>query len=249
MKKVIILWSHPRSRSTALERAFIEREDCYVIHEPLSMSKYKNIDEDKVLEDLLNLPDSIDNRVLAGVTYKGLSQKYVVIKDFPYHSMRAVKELLKTNYLHVFLLRDPYETILSWQKINPFFEEYELGYMELLETINLAKLNGFQGISIIKSSDMVSNTEEVIRKLCSDIDIPYKEEMCNWKKRKKINSWSTWGRYHLTAISSKGFANKKVEDLMLTHRNKQFLDNVRHVYEALLKEAEVSQKFSSSYHA
>ncbi len=36
MNRMIALWAHPRSRSTALERVFIERKDFEVFHEPFA---------------------------------------------------------------------------------------------------------------------------------------------------------------------------------------------------------------------
>jgi hypothetical protein len=36
MNRMIALWAHPRSRSTALERVFIERGDFKVFHEPFA---------------------------------------------------------------------------------------------------------------------------------------------------------------------------------------------------------------------
>ena len=36
----IIIWTCPRCISTAFERAFIERDDCYVLHEPFGIPFY-----------------------------------------------------------------------------------------------------------------------------------------------------------------------------------------------------------------
>jgi hypothetical protein len=36
MNKLVGLWAHPRSRSTVLERVFIERGDFEVFHEPFA---------------------------------------------------------------------------------------------------------------------------------------------------------------------------------------------------------------------
>ena len=36
MNRMVALWAHPRSRSTVLERVFIERGDFEVFHEPFS---------------------------------------------------------------------------------------------------------------------------------------------------------------------------------------------------------------------
>jgi hypothetical protein len=36
MNRMIALWAHPRSRSTALERVFMERRDFEIFHEPFA---------------------------------------------------------------------------------------------------------------------------------------------------------------------------------------------------------------------
>ena len=40
MNKVIALWTHPRSISTAMERVMMERGDLKIIHEPFSLQYY-----------------------------------------------------------------------------------------------------------------------------------------------------------------------------------------------------------------
>ena len=40
MPKPVVLWSHPRSVSTAFERAFIQRDDVQCFHEPFGEPFY-----------------------------------------------------------------------------------------------------------------------------------------------------------------------------------------------------------------
>lgn len=236
MKKVIVLWSHPRSRSTALERAFIERDDCYVIHEPLSMSKYRGIPEDIIIDDLLNLPYSIDNGILANITHKCESPEYIVIKDFPYHSTKGVHQLFNTNYLHAFSVRIPLDTILSWQIIHPSFDESELGYVELLEAMQLAKVRGIYNIPLLHANDIVQDPENALKRLCLYLGITYKNKMCNWTERNEIDSWREWDKYHTTATTSKGFINTETKKVALTVRNRMFLEKVTSVYNEILEQ-------------
>ncbi len=55
MNRMIALWAHPRSRSTVLERVFIERGDFEVFHEPfayMAFDKHSAIPHDNLEGDL-----------------------------------------------------------------------------------------------------------------------------------------------------------------------------------------------------
>lgn len=238
MSETVILWSHPRSRSTALERAFIEREDFYVIHEPLSLYRYKGANEDDILNALLLLPNSITYSCLKEITYMGTLAKNIFIKEFPYHSMNATIKLLSKPYKHIFLVRDPLSTIFSWQKIYPEFEEYELGYKELLETIRHYIEIYNETPLIIHSDELQTNADQIMRKVCKHTKINYVIEMCNWSQREKIDAWNVWDQYHKEATNSTGFlAKTRNYKVNLSDRNKKYLEITKPYYDDICKYA------------
>lgn len=238
MIKKIVLWSHPRSRSTAVERSFIEREDFHVVHEPLSMSKYKGANEGAVIDAILALPASAESAALKSITYVGKNAEHVFIKDFPYHCPDAVEITLRHGFVQTFLVREPYETILSWQNVNPGFQEFELGYHELLQAIREVKKTRPARLFVIQSSQLAADATAVLRSYCDYLDVPFEPAMCNWSSRESISAWNVWRKYHTVVQGTRGFVPPKAPRGQLTATNKVLYGRARRVYEQILQEFE-----------
>ena len=200
------------------------------------MSKYKGEDETSIVDSLLDLPGSIRESKLRHIAYHGKYAQHVFIKDFPYHSQQAFDKLLTKDFIHTFLVRNPYETIMSWQNINPEFEESELGYVELLYSIRKAKKSSATGVFAINSDKLVNDAQDVIRRYCEYVGLPYLASMCEWRQREPIPAWNTWEKYHKDAQQSSGFSKNARAGARLTERNKQLYENARPVYELILAE-------------
>ncbi len=239
--KRIAIWSHPRSRSTALERAFIEREDFFVIHEPFSMSKYKGASENEVYSSIVNFNHATQGGVLGKITYTGVRARgndNLIIKDFPYHSLAAFDALTYCGFDCLFLLRDPLETIISWQRIHPEFERDELGYGELLYAIRRVKSLTGEVPLVIRAEDLLSDPEEIMQRICLQLGIDFSPNMVRWKKRGDISAWGAWEKYHADAKESKGFEKKNIDDGKLTGKSKMFYETILPIYHEILKELE-----------
>jgi Sulfotransferase domain len=108
----LMLWSAPRSRSTAFFRMMAERGDFTVVHEPFSyLVMYGHTDvggtrvrsEPDLIKALLELPGQVFAKETTGVRYP---------------EVLATPEFLD-GVTHTFLIRDPRETIPSYLKRGP----------------------------------------------------------------------------------------------------------------------------------
>jgi hypothetical protein len=237
--KRIAIWSHPRSRSTALERAFIEREDFDVMHEPFSMSKYKDESENEIYKSIVDYTNGEICEAIKKIIYKGkdTNSDNLIIKDFPYHSLPAFDALTYIGFEPIFLIRNPLETIHSWQRIHPEFEYYELGYKELYYSIKRVKdINGLMP-TLIYSDDLVDYSEQVLKTICKKHGLDYRQEMVNWKKRESMPIWHAWSKYHVKAKVTNGFTKKPDNNnIKLTKRNYKFYRDVLPIYQEILQE-------------
>ncbi|MEM7438861.1 MAG: hypothetical protein AAF393_04625 [Pseudomonadota bacterium] len=128
--KVHMLWAHPRSVSTAFERVMRERGDLTVFHEPFMHFYY--------LERITRLSAEFEAIPGHPTTYpdtrnmilNAAETQPVFVKDMAYYM--ADKVLQDKDFMdhmtHVFLVRDPVETAVSYARIDPDFEEAELGF-------------------------------------------------------------------------------------------------------------------------
>lgn len=239
--KRIAIWSHPRSRSTALERAFIEREDFFVVHEPFSMSRYKGSSENDIYCAITNFSKTNRFEVLDNITYTGADAQRsdrFVIKDFPYHSLAAFDALVYSGFESLFLVRDPHETISSWQRVHPEFEREELGYCELLYAMRRAKYLTDGAPLMIKSEDLVRKPQETMMRICLHFEIDYRPAMVDWKKRPSIRAWKVWEKYHIDASKAGGIVKNNFDIGELTKRNKEFYESILPIYQQILDEFE-----------
>lgn len=207
-----------------------------MLHEPLSMSRYKGANEKSIVDSIVGLPNSIRAPELHNIAYHGKHAEHVFIKDFPYHSQEAFDELLTHDFIHTFLVRDPYETILSWQNINPEFQESELGYTELLHSIRKTKQISPAKVFVINSNSLLTDAPDIMRRYCHYVGLPFLTSMYLWPKREKISAWNTWERYHEEAQQSVGFLDNKRAKAPLTERNQGLYKKATRIYELILAE-------------
>jgi hypothetical protein len=151
--KIVFLWSHVRSISTAFERAFIQREDYVTFHEPFgepcyfgperiysyydhdlnAHADYINTTYSDLIEEILNAANNKE-------------KKNVFIKDMARHILRPDHKshpenptMLPIEFLkrctHTFILRTPDKSVPSLYKAyvtsNQKFIAEDIGYPEL----------------------------------------------------------------------------------------------------------------------
>jgi hypothetical protein len=234
MLRSIFLWSHPRARSTALERAFLERDDAIIVHEPFSLVKYRGIPDDSVQNDLARLKDGLSPSYLEKICHYPTSASLIFIKDFPYHTPTIRDPGFIRSHSHFFLVRDPEEAISSWQSVHPEFCEWELGYLDLLQMIERVLQVFEERLLILDSSELVSNTTASLHKICEELEITFSPNMEHWRPRERIAAWQEWEKYHRTALSTEGFVNTRASPRELTLRNRRFVDRAKPIYERIL---------------
>jgi acyl-CoA reductase-like NAD-dependent aldehyde dehydrogenase len=199
----IFLWAHPRSRSTAFERAFIERNDCVVLHEPLSKYRYFDGDVVRLVAAIGDDACFIGDPVLDDVRFvPDDNPRYGFVKDFPYHAAAWLSDSLLRRFRHIFLVRSPAEAILSFQMAHPDFLEEETGYHELLGLARRVSDGLGEEILIVEADDFACNPEAVLKRSCAFAGIPFDARMLTWTRREEIPAWGLWKRFHESTLKS-----------------------------------------------
>jgi hypothetical protein len=192
----LMLWSAPRSRSTAFFRMMAERGDFTVVHEPFSyLMKYGHTDvggtrvtsEQDLIGALLELPGHVFAKETTGVRYP----KVVTTPEF------------LDGFTHTFLIRDPRETIPSYLRIEPDAPAERIGF-ELLHEI-YATVSGRTGRVpvIIDAADLVRDPEGTVKAYCAATGIPFLPEALSWQPEQR-SEWQPSRRWHETVAASTG---------------------------------------------
>lgn len=213
MNKMVALWAHPRSRSTALERIFIERPDFEVFHEPFALTAF-NKDSAIPHESLENdMPKTYED--VKSMLHKAREKKHVFHKDMCYHCLSS---LLKDPHFlleqeNIFLIREPAATIASHYKIYPGMPCEAIGYKALYEVFcYLTKLTG--KIPFVVNADIFAvQPTSTLKAICHHLHIPFIESAMQWKPGCP-EQWLNWRNWHKDAeCSSKIHAPSSSIDL------------------------------------
>lgn len=181
--KHIAMWTCPRSRSTLVARSFEQLDGCMVFDEPLyapyllkhafdhpereAVIAHRETDYQKVIQQITSdLPE--------GVSFS--FQKHMAKHILPHDEKKWLKSL--NNF---FLIRNPKEIILSYNKVCQTVTKHEIG-ME--DVYNLFKeVESFTGKTplVIDSTDLMKNHRGYLSLICSKLGITFSEKMLTWK--------------------------------------------------------------------
>lgn len=199
----LMLWSAPRSRSTAFFRMMAERGDFTVVHEPFSylvMHGHADVGGTRVRSgpDLLRALVELPGQVFAKETTGARYPEFLATPEF-----LAMSEFLD-GVTHTFLIRDPRETIPSYLKLEPDAKVERIG-LELLHEIYtaVAERTGRQPV-VVDAADLVRDPEGTVKAYCAATGIPFVREALSWQPAQRPE-WQPSRRWHESAAASTGF--------------------------------------------
>jgi hypothetical protein len=207
--KPVALWAVPRSVSTALERAFLERGDFKVFHEPFSATYYfsperrsgrfagKEPEEEYGHEKIL----------LRMLEY---TQKPVYFKDMAYHVAGFMTPEFVGRFTNTFIIRDPAPVIASLYSFWPDFTFEEVGYEQQHRLFGLAVQNG-EDPAVVDAADLTGDPEGTIRAYCEKLGVPFMPDSLSWEPG-EVPQWDMWKGWHEEAQESIGIKSQPLED-------------------------------------
>lgn len=200
----IVLWAVPRSRSTAFERVFVERDDFDVRHEPFSAIYYHSPQRrsDLFLDGVPD-PDACTEPVLARVLAPRTTPLFV--KDMAYHTAGFMDADFVACFTNTFLIREPRAALASLYARHPTFTFEEAGYHQLSRLYDHATGSGAQ-VPVVDAGDLVRDPSGIMRAYCAALDIPFVASALTWQPR-KVAHFSAWDSWHDHAQDSCGIGD------------------------------------------
>ncbi|MEM9926687.1 MAG: hypothetical protein AAF915_23545 [Cyanobacteria bacterium P01_D01_bin.50] len=243
--KHIAMWACPRSRSTAITRAFERIDDCIIYDEPLyacwfvntfSQSAPSNSKTNDFLPSVQTnlLNDTNYSRViekLTGSLPEGKSFSFQ--KQMSYHLLPEFDISWLSKVTNFFLIRNPKETVFSYWKAKTAtgydWEEWEshLGWEEHYRLFKKIEDLTQEKPLVIDSGDLVKNPEKYLKALCPKLGINFSEKMLCWEPKKtKVLCWENtpFEKFSENVINSTSFFDRSKEenipDILVTCINK-----------------------------
>ena len=209
MNQIIMLWSHPRSVSSAMERIMLERGDLTVFHEPFIYLYYvgdgkKTLAYFDVRSDHPTSYVGIRNMILEGARHNRVFAKDMsyYISDYIEGDPAFIKRVTNT-----FLIRHPKKSIPSYYKLDPEVRSEEIGLEAQWRHFELVREITGETPIVIDADDLQRHTEATMRVYSGALDLPFLPESLSWEEDIP-ESWQHVAGWHGDLAGTKGIGTK-----------------------------------------
>lgn len=193
MNKSICLWSCPRNVSTALMYSFHQRTDTKVYDESLYAHYLK---ESGVIHpgrnEVLKSQENNGNKVVQDLILQNKNDEIIFHKLMTHFLININTDFL-SEVKNIIFIRDPKEIIYSYDKVIKNPEIHDIGLKKQYELYNDLHKRRINTI-VLDSKYLLQNPEEILKKLCSLLDIKFDERMLKWKQG-PIQEDGVWSKY------------------------------------------------------
>jgi hypothetical protein len=199
---VLMLWSAPRSRSTAFFRMMAERGDVTAVHEPFSyLAEFGHAD----------IGGARVTSVAALIAALGslARQGPVFAKETSGHRYPEVlteRQFLARDAQHTFLIRHPRETIASYHAVQPGAALGQIGFESLHEVFTeVARVTGRTPL-VVDSADLVARPAATVRAYCERAGLDFRPGALTWAAADRPE-WQPSRDWHTEVAASSGFTD------------------------------------------
>jgi hypothetical protein len=196
---MLMLWSAPRSRSTAFYRMMLERGDFTGAHEPFSHVAVFGRTEIGG-RALATAPEVIaELRALAAT-------RQVFIKDTTdrrHPEALADRRFLAEDAQHTFLIRHPRETIRSYLAIRRNPRIHEIGYEAQYEVYTkVSRLTGRAPL-VVDAGDLMHRPADTIKAYCAHVGVDFRPDALSWQPSERPE-WQPFRHWFTDVAASSG---------------------------------------------
>ena len=234
----VAMWSGPRNISTAMMRAWENRDDCAVVDEPLYAAYLKATGLDHPGRDeVIAAGDTDPARVVTALLGPIPGDRPIWYqKHMSHHLLPGMDHEWIHALNNVLLIRDPDEVVASYLKSRATVTPEEIGlpqqgrlFDELSERSGAAPL-------VIDAGDFLRTPEAHLRALCAQLGIAFSARMLHWPAGPR-DSDGIWAPYWYEQVwKSTGFEPWQARKPQLDGDAARVADVCRPVYERLHKQ-------------
>ena len=206
MYPIVILWAHPRSMSTAIERIMRERGDFDCLHEPFLHYYYLHRGG-RALPHFEADPDHpVDYSETRELLLKRAEHGPVFAKDMSYY---VIPELLEDGAFcrrvrHCFLIRNPARSIVSYFRLDPTLTLDEVGLEAQWRHFTGLRELGLGEAPVLEAEAVRADGETTMRAFWSALDIDYVDHAFTWRRDSTPEDWHYVRGWHDAVTGSSG---------------------------------------------
>ena len=228
----IAMWSGPRNLSTAMMYAFGNRADFAVWDEPFYAAYLKKTSLDHPLaSEIIAAHEGDPVKVVARCLDTIPNEKqHFYMKHMPHHMIDGMPLDWARSCTNIHLIRHPARVIASYAAKREQVTVTDLGFGQQAEMFE--KIGG----TVIDSSDIRNDPEEMLHLLCDVIGIDFDPAMLHWAAGPRSDD-GVWAKHWYNAVhKSTCFAGAEGPLPELTGRDAELLAESLPHYERLEKE-------------
>jgi Sulfotransferase domain len=215
----LAMWSGPRNISTALMRAWENRDDSLVVDEPLYAYYLAVTGLDHPGREAVIATGETDwRRVVAGLLGPVAPGVRVYYQKHMTHHLVGDLDHDWIGRLHnVMLIRDPREVVASYVRSRANVTADDIGLRQQLRLYDELAASGDVPL-VIDSTDFLRDPETYLRGLCGRVGLPFEPGMLSWPPGRR-DSDGVWAPYWYAAVeASTGFEPYRPREVRLSGR-------------------------------
>lgn len=202
----LAMWTGPRNISTAMMRAWGNRDDTFVCDEPLYAHYLQHTGVEHPLRDEIVAHHEADWRKvvdwLTGPVPQGRQIFYQ--KHMTHHLLGHIDRGWLAKLSHCFLIRDPASVINSYIRKTFDPTPQDLGYPQQREIFAWLRERG-ENPPVIDTRDFLAGPRRYLGMLCDVLHVPFSDNMLSWPPGLRPTD-GIWARHWYTEVeTSTGF--------------------------------------------
>lgn len=231
----IAMWSGPRNISTAMMRAWENREDCAVSDEPLYAAYLAATGLDHPGRDEVIAAGETDWRRVAGQLLGpapgGAPVWYQ--KHMSHHLLPEMAVDWVFGLTNVFLIREPAEVVASYLKSRATVTPDDIGLPQQGRLFDRLCDKLGEAPPVIDAGDFLQAPEAHLRALCARLGIFFSARMLSWPAGPRASD-GIWAPHWYDAVwKSTGFEPWRARETSLSGQPLEVAETCRPVYERL----------------
>ena len=212
----IAMWSGPRNISTAMMRAWENRNDTVVVDEPFYAFYLQQTDVDHPgAEEVMAQGETDWRKVIAQLTGPVSNGARIFYqKQMTHHLLPEISREWLGEMTNCFLIRNPAEVIASYIKKNPDPTLQDLGFVQQAEIFDFVRRETGSVPPVLDAADVLRNPERMLRLLCDAVAVEFNEAMLSWPLGRRETD-GVWAKYWYAEVerstSFQPYRERKVE--------------------------------------
>ncbi len=233
----IAMWSGPRNISTALMRAWENRDDCVVWDEPLygyylDATGVPHPGAAEVIADQGTDAAAIIARCIGPIPH---GKQIFYQKHMTLHLLSQLDRSWLSSLANCFLIREPEAVIASYAAVRSEATLDDIGFVQQAELFkHVRDLDGEVPL-VIDSREFLLDPESMLRAICQRLGIEFQPQMLNWPTGQR-DSDGVWAKYWYDSVwNSTGFAPWRERSYDLCAKDRRIASQARPYYERLYR--------------